>query len=495
MTTVLYMRSSTKLQRHSIDMQKTMAYKKAQENNAAFYKIYVDEHVSATLLNVFQRPGLRELLQAIENGQVSTVYVYKRDRLARNVEQYLKIYDTFKKHNISVIFTSDDEPPMQYTPIHQFIELIYAGIAEHESVQIKGRIQSAKNAKILNNQHPGGAKPYGYTLKNKKLNIVKSRAKRLQNLFIAICDTQATDLKQFYESIQGQPWFDSKWKYENIRNYIENKRYKGLTPLLINDEETEHEITDDETHPHRKYVFNPEQIIIEEKLWDAANQKLATLYKKSVNKAYPATHYLQGYLICSKCKKELIAYTLNDSIDIFFRCDKHRTNLQYASHLSNAILTSMTECLEYLFQQRFSEIVQQALNLQKANVLKRKYELKRQIDSQDALVSNKLKSLITNKNVNLSEVQQNEIVQLSIQKIELEQCYKKSESHLNKLSSLQKLMSFEKPKGKNTPTDLLSYVKAMPSADIQSLIENMIQKIVIWNRKLDIYLYKPYHRR
>ncbi|WP_193224647.1 recombinase family protein [Bacillus sp. B1-b2] len=72
---------------------------------------FTDYDVSATKLSMENRPALGRMLKIIENGMISRVVVYERDRLARNVYEYIYIVKKFYEYEVEVVFTASDAPP------------------------------------------------------------------------------------------------------------------------------------------------------------------------------------------------------------------------------------------------------------------------------------------------------------------------------------------------------------------------------------------------
>ena len=99
--TVAYYRSSTDLQEHSIEMQRSKAMYTSLEKRIIIDEEFVDE--KSLLVNIIgKRPALQQLIAQIKQGIIENLVVYKRDRLARNLGEHLQLYELFKQHNIHV---------------------------------------------------------------------------------------------------------------------------------------------------------------------------------------------------------------------------------------------------------------------------------------------------------------------------------------------------------------------------------------------------------
>lgn len=83
--TVAYYRSSIDSQENSIEMQQNSVLTRSIDMALIIDEEYIDEAVSARKVSLKKRPALQKLLQDIDNNDVGTLFVFKRDRLARNV--------------------------------------------------------------------------------------------------------------------------------------------------------------------------------------------------------------------------------------------------------------------------------------------------------------------------------------------------------------------------------------------------------------------------
>ena len=114
---------------------------------------------------MYERPGLCKLLEAIRNDEIENLILYKRDRLARNVIEYMGIYELLQEKEIKVHFTTVGEPAMEYTPMNRYLELIMAGFAQHEGEQINKRFDAMRQSKFDAGRAVSSL-PYGF--KNNK---------------------------------------------------------------------------------------------------------------------------------------------------------------------------------------------------------------------------------------------------------------------------------------------------------------------------------------
>jgi site-specific DNA recombinase len=74
--------------------------------------MFSDHGVSALSVPMSNRPALQELLASVRKDEFDCVIVYNRDRLARNMEEYLEIYDLLKRHNVQLYLSNKYATPV-----------------------------------------------------------------------------------------------------------------------------------------------------------------------------------------------------------------------------------------------------------------------------------------------------------------------------------------------------------------------------------------------
>ena len=346
MKTVLYARSSIKTQEHSIDMQKALALEKVKTKGFLFDDLYLDESVSARKTEIHERPELIRLVQDIKNGLVSTLYVYKRDRLARNVEQSMKLFELFRSKQITVIFTADNEIPIQYSPSGEFFELIIAGFNQREANQIVQRIKETKYSMTKQGKHAQGRVAYGYVVnKEKYYQIDPVQAETIKKLYDAIIETKCNTFSDFVRDIQRRNWFPEKWDYNRIQSLIGNTIYKGIRKIEEFGEYVE--------------IENEELRIVDEPTWKKAQERMKRLIQTRSRRTSRIPMILDDLLFCGKCDNAMFGKEKTDiSTRKYYTCKKHNY-IQLAPDLLETMI--LEECAKFVtmqFQTYFPELYQ-----------------------------------------------------------------------------------------------------------------------------------------
>ena len=111
----------------SISTQKTMLKDYAKRNSFLNCQFYVDDGYSGTN---YDRPAFRQLIEDIQDGEVSTLITKDLSRLGRNYLEtgtYIEVF--FPNHNVRYIAINDgvdsiDNAQMDITPFRNIIKRI-----------------------------------------------------------------------------------------------------------------------------------------------------------------------------------------------------------------------------------------------------------------------------------------------------------------------------------------------------------------------------------
>lgn len=112
-----------------------------EEHNPDNILRFTDQDVSATKLSMEDRPALNRMLKLVQAGKISTIVVYERDRLARNVYEYIQMVTLFYINDVNVIFTATNATPFSKD---LFVETWYGLSAQFEGQRITNRLSDAR---------------------------------------------------------------------------------------------------------------------------------------------------------------------------------------------------------------------------------------------------------------------------------------------------------------------------------------------------------------
>lgn len=149
-----------------------MEYMRRKQPNAEF-EIFEDEGFSGSNTN---RPQFIRLMSYVQLGKIDSVVCYKIDRIARNIVDFVNIFNQFQNNNVQLISISEGFDPS--TPIGKMIMMFLASFAEMERMNTVQRVRDNNLALAKRGKWSGGGAPIGYKQGIKTLNIENGDAIR-----------------------------------------------------------------------------------------------------------------------------------------------------------------------------------------------------------------------------------------------------------------------------------------------------------------------------
>ena len=123
-------------------------------------QVYTDRGFSGTNT---RRPALQQMLEAVEQGQIESVYVYKLDRISRSLCDFAAMMQEFRRRGVTL--HSVRESFDTQTEIGGMLLNLLRMFAELEQKTIAGRVRDNYYARAVQQLALGGVPPYGYTAK------------------------------------------------------------------------------------------------------------------------------------------------------------------------------------------------------------------------------------------------------------------------------------------------------------------------------------------
>lgn len=128
-----------------------------------------------------ERPALKRLLEDVSAGRVDVIIVYKVDRLTRSLSDFARIVDTLDKHQVS--FVSVTQHFNTTSSMGRLTLNVLLSFAQFEREIAGERIRDKIAASKRKGMWMGGTIPFGYQVKERKLEIVESEAKTVRLIF------------------------------------------------------------------------------------------------------------------------------------------------------------------------------------------------------------------------------------------------------------------------------------------------------------------------
>lgn len=300
MLTVGYLRVSSDeqaLHGVSIDAQRGVMNGYRQMMELPELPTYEDAGFSGKNMN---RPALRRLLADCEAGKISTVVVWKLDRLSRSLRDTLHIMeDVFKPRGISLVSTTESIDTS--TPAGRMMLNMLASFAQLEREQDSDRVVMAHKHLARDCRYLGGHVPFGYLIdedKHYQLHpLAAPLVRRVFELYLA-----RAGYAPILDLLNGEAFAlsgkRSPWKKSDINYLLNNEIYAGVYVHRMG-EDKRSRITSPEiirVPGGVPAIVTPEEWQRVEEIREENKRKIAMYKTKTV---YPLT----GLVRCAKCKK------------------------------------------------------------------------------------------------------------------------------------------------------------------------------------------------
>ncbi|MEN1934999.1 recombinase family protein [Paenibacillus sp. 102] len=376
MTVGIYIRVSTEEQARdgfsiSAQREKLKAYCVAQDWDS--FKFYVDEGVSAKDTN---RPQLNILLNHIKQGLITTVLVYRLDRLTRSVMDLYKLLDTFDQYNCA--FKSATEVYDTSTAMGRMFITIVAALAQWERENLGERVRMGQLEKARQGEYSAKA-PFGFD-KNDHSRLVINEKESKVVLDMVKKVEEGYSIRQLAERLDSyvKPIRGYKWHIRTILDILSNNALYGA--IRWSDEIIEG------TH---------QGIITKDRFMKL--QKILVSRQNIKKRQTQSVFIYQMKLICPNCGNRLAS---ERSIYYRKKDQKHVENNQYrcqacALNKKAAFATSEKKVekafLDYIYKYRFKQIPQFKKEDDEFNILKKQLaKVERQRDKFQKAWSNDL---------------------------------------------------------------------------------------------------------
>ena len=342
----LYYRKSQEDERQgesiSIENQRTILRKYAEEHGFEIYDEYIDDGVSGT---TFRRPEVQRLLDDAKTGVINTIIVKDLSRFGRNyieVGQYVDyVFPAFGIRFIAIQDNVDtenrDSGAMEMMPIMNVFN-------EWHAANTSKKIRTVLKANAREGKYHARKAPYGYTKgdNEKKTPILDEEAaavvKRIFEMRASglsphkIADTLNAEgvlnpsrycLERY--GVVGRRENVGLWSFCGVNSILQNPTYLGHM--------VQQRWSSISYKNHKRYikdesewvvVHNTHEPIISQELWDKVREvEKSVAQGRKTKRGY--THPLSGFLYCADCggKMKMNSINRNGKIDFNFNCGNH----------------------------------------------------------------------------------------------------------------------------------------------------------------------------
>lgn len=292
MTGIIYTRVSSKEQADnntSLDQQAKACLEFARKQQVIISedRIFREEGESAKVAN---RTELGRLFEYVRHnkGKINTLYIWKIDRLSRNLGDYYGIKVLLSRLGIRIVSVTE---PIDDDPVGRFLEAILAAAAQFDNDIRAVRTVGGMKARVTEGKWPHSA-PVGYIKRNKRVVIDEKNGPIIKDILLRFSEGgyNLTQIAQYaYE--RGIKTKSNRPKSSDaMKDILQNPFYAGYT---------RNKLVEGVNKGLHKALVEPE--IIEK------NVDIITGRKKNYIIRGDDLYPLKNILVCARCKSNLSA--------------------------------------------------------------------------------------------------------------------------------------------------------------------------------------------
>ena len=255
----------------------------------------------------WNRPGLQELLELVENKEIDAVIVKSSDRWSRRLTHKQQLRDILKRNDIELHYAQRGK--IENTPEHRVVDNVEGSFDEYWRDKIientvRGKLEKAE----IKGLFVQGAGPYGYRIDRYApggLAIVEDQARVVKEIFRLYCDgySLAQVGKALMDAGYPAPKGGKKWGNSTIARILAYPVYIGHTyynKCKVEDDGEDNIIRT--VRDQSEWIKIKTQPIIDINTFNLVKQRLAE--NKVIRRRQPRRKYLfTGKIFCSHCEK------------------------------------------------------------------------------------------------------------------------------------------------------------------------------------------------
>ena len=303
----IYTRVSTKEQSEqntSLDTQRTLGERCAKELGVNPI-IWNEGAQSSSKDDLDNRPILVNLLNEIDEGKVSKLYVWNTDRLSRNQKTWGLIRYKLNQNGVLLFSGSDFKPIDLSNPMDDLLVGLLSEISQYDNKLRTERFRLGKLKRVRDGGWLGGPPPFGYRIENKRLAIEEFESKWVRKIFQMYLDGSSVDqirnelMKSGISTRRG----NKVWSHGSINALLGNTHYGGYYKMT--DKKSGETITVECDPILSKSLFD-----------DVRKEKKKRSYSKGRGRTNGGNqkkeYLLKGLLVCGGCGKFYGARSFKD---------------------------------------------------------------------------------------------------------------------------------------------------------------------------------------
>ncbi len=297
-------------QQNSLDSQRKFFHEYIKrKHDWELVEVYYDEGVSGT--STKHREGFNRMIDDVGAGRINLIITKEVSRFARNTVDTLSYTRSLKEKGVGVLFINDNINTLD--PDGELRLTIMASIAQEESRKTSERVRWGQKRRMEQGV-VFGRDLLGYDVRDGKLYINPEGAEIVKLIFHKyVNENKGTHIIARELKEAGiKPMRVKDWSNTVILRVLRNEKYIGdlcqkktYTPDYLN-----HNKKYNRGAEEKVYIKNHHEPVIEQSIWDKAQEILAQRTLTDERKSrHSCRYWCSGKLICGECGGKFVSRT------------------------------------------------------------------------------------------------------------------------------------------------------------------------------------------
>ena len=457
-TAAIYARYSCDAQtEQSIEGQLHVCKEYAERNGIVILDTYIDRAMTGTNDN---RPDFQRMIKDSAEKRWNFILVYKLDRFSRNKFESVINRKKLSDNGVKVLSAMENIPD---TPEGIILESLLEGMNQYFSAELSQKVKRGMRETRLKGYYQGGGLPYGYRVEDRKIVVDEEQAKNVRYMFEQFA--KGVYVREIIEALtaRGVTYHGKPFAKNTVYNILKNEKYCGVY------------------YHGEERIDNMYPQIVPDEIFERVRN--ITESNKHGKRSVEVTYLLRHKLVCGYCGQSVIAENgtaRNGERRYYYKCRGRKARVNDCKKAA----VPKEELERLVLDAVIGQLKEPVLMDKLVNAILAEQE-KRNKENSALLVMQR-------------EQRQNEIALDNIMKgIERGIMNNTTNKRMKELEArqeeLERLILIEKGKQVRqfTEQEVREYYEQTLRMEPQMLINFLIEKIVLFDDKIEIYYTSP----